>query len=57
MIRLHIATMQYSSLCVNIENGVRDSEQVDSERDKVNKMGEKQERDKHKETTNARSDM
>ena len=55
---------QYFSLCVSavvltlggddIEDGVRDREQVDCEREKV-EVGEKQERDKHEETTNARS--
>ena len=63
---LYIVTVQYSSLCVSavvltlggdgIEDGVMDREQVDSERGKV-KVGEKQERDKHEETTNARSNM
>ena len=63
---LYIATGQYSSLCVSavvltlggddMEAGVPDREQVDSEREKV-EVGEKQERDKHEETTNARSDM
>ena len=38
----------------DIEDGVPDREQVDSEREKV-EVGEKQERDKHEETTNARS--
>ena len=61
---LYIATGQYSSLCVSavvltlggddIEDGVPDREQVDCEREKVEE-GEKQERDKHEETTNARS--
>ena len=40
----------------DIEDGVPDREQVDCERDKV-EVGEKQERDKHEETTNARSNM
>ena len=40
----------------DIEAGVPDREQVDSEREKV-EVGEKQERDKHEETTNARSNM
>ena len=63
---LKIATEQYSSLCVSavvltiggddIEDGVPDREQVDCEREKV-EVGEKQERDKHEETTNARSNM
>ena len=63
---LDIATEQYSSFCVSavvstlcgddIEDGVPGREQVDSERDKV-EVGEKQERDKHEETTNARSNM
>ena len=55
---------QYSSFCVSavvltlvgndIEDGVPDREHVDCE--EVVK-GEKQERDKHEETTNARSNM
>ena len=55
---------QYSSLCVSamvltlggddIGDGAPDSEQVDCEREKVEE-GEKQERDKHEETTNERS--
>ena len=40
----------------DIEDGVPDRQQVDSERGKV-EVGEKQERDKHEETTNARSNM
>ena len=40
----------------DIEDGVPDGEQVDNERGKV-EVGEKQERDKHEETTNARSNM
>ena len=61
---LYIAMGQDFSLCVSavvltlggddIEDGVRDREQVDCEREKVEE-GEKQERDKHEETTNARS--
>ena len=57
---------QYSSLCVSavvltlggddIEDGVPDREKVDCERDKVD-MRDKQERDKHAETTNARSNI
>ena len=39
-----------------MEAGVPDREQVDSEREKV-EVREKQERDKHEETTNARSNM
>ena len=38
----------------DIEDGVPDREQVECEREKVEE-GEKQERDKHEETTNARS--
>ena len=38
----------------DIEDGVQDKEQVDCERDKV-EVGEKQERDKHEETTNAQT--
>ena len=63
---LYTATEQYSSLCVgavvltiggdDIEDGLPDTAQVDCEREKV-KVGEKQERDKHEETTNARSNM
>ena len=63
---LYIATGQSSSLCVSavvltlggddIEDGVPDREQVDSEREEE-EVGEKQERDKHEETTNARSNM
>ena len=40
----------------DIEGGVPDREQVDSEREKI-EVGEKQEKDKHEETTNARSNM
>ena len=40
----------------DIEDGVPDREQVDCEREKV-EVGEKQQRDKHEETTNARSNM
>ena len=40
----------------DIEDGVPEREQVDSERGKV-EVGKKQERDKHEETTNARSNM
>ena len=40
----------------DIEDGVPDREQVDSEREKVEE-GEKQERDKHEETSNGRSNM
>ena len=40
----------------DIEDGVPDREQVDCEREKV-EVGEKQERDKHEETTNARSNI
>ena len=40
----------------DIEDGVPDREQVDCKRGKV-EVGEKQERDKHEETTNARSNM
>ena len=40
----------------DIEDGVPDREQVDSEREKV-EVGEKQERDKHEETDNERSNM
>ena len=40
----------------DIEDGVPDREQVDCEREKVEE-GEKQERDKHEETTNARSNV
>ena len=40
----------------DIEDGVLDREQVDCEKEHV-EVGEKQERDKHKETTNARSNM
>ena len=40
----------------DIEDGVPDREQVDCEREKV-EVGEKQERDKHDETTNARSNI
>ena len=63
---LYIAVEQYSSFCVSavvlslggddIENGVPDREQVDCEREKVEEE-EKQERDKHEETTNAPSNM
>ena len=64
---LYITTRQYSSLCVSavvltlggfdiVEVGVPDREQADCERGKV-EVGEKQERDKHEETTNARSNM
>ena len=63
---LYIASGQFSSLCVSavvltlggddIEDGVPDREQVDCEREKVEE-GEKQERDKQEETTNARSTM
>ena len=63
---LKIATGQFSSLCVSavvltlggddFEDGVSDREQVDSARGKV-EVGQKQERDKHEETTNARSNM
>ena len=58
--------MQYSSFYVcavvltfggdDIEDGVLDREPVDCEREKVEEE-EKQERDKHEETTNARSNM
>ena len=41
---------------VDIEGGVPDREQVDCEREQV-EVGEKQERDKHEETTNARSNI
>ena len=41
----------------DIEGGVLDGKQVDSEREKV-EVGEKQEREtKHEETTNARSNL
>ena len=40
----------------DIEDGVPDRERVDCEREKV-EVGEKQERDKHEETTNARSNI
>ena len=40
----------------DIEDGVPHREQVDCEREKVEE-GEKQERAKHEETTNARSNM
>ena len=40
----------------DIEDGVPYREQVDCEREKV-EVGEKRERDKHEETTNARSNM
>ena len=40
----------------DIEDGVPDREQVDCEREKV-EVRAKQERDKHEETTNARSNM
>ena len=40
----------------DIEDGVPDREQVDCEREKVEE-GEKQERDKHEETTHARSSI
>ena len=40
----------------DIEDGVPDREQVDCERGKV-EVGETQERDKHEETTNARSNV
>ena len=63
---LYIATAQYSSFCASamvltlggedIEDGVPDREQVDCEREKV-EVGEKQDGDKHEETTNARSNM
>ena len=64
---LFFATGQYSSLCVSavvltldgddIVEVVQDrGEQVDSEGEQV-EVGEKQERDKHEETTNARSNM
>ena len=56
--------VQYPSLCVSavvltlggddIEDGVPDREQVDCERERIEE-GEKQERDKHEETTNERS--
>ena len=62
--RIFFAMRQYSSLCVSavvltlggddIEDGVPDREQVDCERERVEE-GEKQERDKHEETTNERS--
>ena len=61
---LFFAMRQYSSLCVSavvltlggddIEDGVPDREQVDCERVRVEE-GEKQERDKHEDTTNERS--
>ena len=63
---LYIATAQYCSLCVSaavltlgcddIEDGVSDREQEDSERGNVEER-EKQERDKLEETTNARSNI
>ena len=63
---LKIATGQYSSLCVSAVvstlggydtvDGVQDREQVDCEREEV-EVGEKQERDNHEETINARSNM
>ena len=61
---LYTSTGQYTSLCVSavvsgddiVEVGVPDREQVNSEREKV-EMREKQEKDKHEETTNARSNM
>ena len=40
----------------DIEDGVSDREQVGCEREEV-EVGEKQERDKHEETTNARSNI
>ena len=40
----------------DIEDGLPGRDQVDSEREKV-EVGEKQERNKHEETTNARSNM
>ena len=39
-----------------VEVDVPDRKQADCEREKV-EVGEKQEKDKHEETTNARSDM
>ena len=62
---LYMAMGQYSSLCVSavepsavttLKMVLPDREQVDCEREKV-EVGEKQERDKHEETTNARSNM
>ena len=61
--------VQYSSFCVgavvltlggdDIEDGVPGREQVENEREEVEEVeeGQKQERDKHEETTNARSNM
>ena len=62
---LCIATGQYSSLCVSavvltlggddiVEVDVPDREQVDSEREEV-EVRDKQEGDKHEETTNAQT--
>ena len=49
-------TMTKKTECERIVDGVPDGEQVDCEREKV-EVGEKQERDKHEETTNERSNM
>ena len=62
---LYIATRQYSSLCESavvltfggddiVEVDVRDREQVDSEREKV-EVRDKGKGDKHEETTNAQA--
>ena len=41
----------------DIEDGVQDREQVDCEREKVEEGENRRERDKHEETTNARSNI